>query len=250
MEWTKTKQINEEDFFVGRRVWAFNLSLSYRYRKTLALLCPAEVFISDLRGGYGSEIVLTSPFTSITAFGARDWYAMPFWAINNTAGLFDTEEDAVFCWNEAIDSCIEELKEKTEYMKYQYLFGIKEYQLTAGKDPNKKYWEATPEADVFKNSKGKYYVSYSSPFRHSVGLLVPSSIRFTSRDMGGGRYPIWLGRGQVVYEYSPKTMATMFFPSKSDVALYYSNIGKYEVCKMIDEWTETSLSNLESFKIK
>lgn len=248
MEWTKTKQINEEDLFAGQRLWVFNLIMSYRYRKTQQFLYPAEVFIEQMRG---YQISLRSPFTSISAFGGRESYLLPSWNISNTAGLFNTEEDAITCWNEALDSCIEELEGIVKSMKHEYISGSKEYQLTAGKDLSKEFWEETPEKDIFKNSTGKYFVSYTSPFRHQVGLVVPSYIRFTSRDMGGGSYPIYLGPGQIIWgEDCPKTMGTMFFPSKSDVALYYSNIGKYEVCKSIDEWAEKSINSIESFKIK
>ena len=63
MEWTKTKQINEEDLFAGQRLWVFNLIMSYRYRKTQQFLYPAEVFIEQMRG---YQISLRSPFTSIS----------------------------------------------------------------------------------------------------------------------------------------------------------------------------------------
>ena len=243
MEWTKTKQIRDEDLFVGKRMWMFNLNLTPRYTKRRDFSCPSVVYITRL----GYTISLKSPHTNIIR--GYDWLNLSKWQVGQTAGFFETEEDAVSCWNEAIDSCITKVEEDTRNLKDDYFIGDEYYKLTKDRNPEMTSWTTTSEEDIFKEGVSKYMVNFTSPFYYQVGLDVPFTIRHSSRSLGGGTYPLYLGKNQYVSKNSPKNLWTLLFPSKSDIALYYSYIGRYDVCNKIDKWAETTIETLKNYKV-
>ena len=243
MEWTKEKQIKEEDLFVGKRLWMFNLNLTPRYRKRRDFIPPINVYISKL----GYNIFLRSPYTTILC--TFDWYNLSKWEIGNTAGFFETEEDATSCWNEALDNCHLKLEEEIKELRRSYFDGDEYYKIVKNRAPGATQWTSSTEEEMFKEGAAKFIVNFKSPLYYQVGLDVPSCIRLTTRSLGGGRYPIYLGKNQFVQEDSPKNLWTMTFPTKSDVAVYYSEIGRYDVCSKIDQWAETAINNIKSYKL-
>ena len=243
MEWTKEKQINEEDLFVGKRLWVFNLALTPRYRKRMDFISPSNVYIDKLSW----NILLKSPYTSVVR--DRDWFVLSKWTIGYTAGFFETEEDAVGCWNEALDNCLASLDKEIKEIRHSYFDGDDYYNLTRNKKSGATQWTSSTDEEMFKEGAVKYIVNFSSPFCYQVGLDVPVGIRETSRSLGGGCYPIYLGRNRLVYEDSPKDLWSIVFPSRTDAAVYYSYIGRYDVCSKIDQWAEVAMDNIKSYKL-
>ena len=119
-----------------------------------------------------------------------------------------------------------------------------------------KNWKAAPKEDlrfktatekeIFKEGVGKYYVTTTDPWWRK--MCIPWSIRYSTRSLGGGTYPVYVGK-HLVYKDSPKSLTTEFFPSYQDVALYYSNIEKYKIADQIDEWKEQLKENVKKFRI-
>lgn len=241
MEWTKEKQIDTDDIYIGKRVWAWYLDFSPMYRKTKYLVPPSEFFIAT--NGYRLE----SPFKMDSS--GYDSIYLSRYSLGLSSGIFETQEDATYCWNEALDSTIKDIEEEASWYKHQVLCGDMEYRFT-------KNWRSAPKEDlrfktmsekeIFKEGIGKYYVTTSDPWWRK--MYIPWTIRYSTRNLNGGTFPIYVGK-HLVYRDSPKSLVTEFFPSYQDVALYYSNIGKYEIVNQIDEWKEHLKENVRKFKI-
>ena len=241
MEWTTKKQISRDNIYVGKRVWAWYLDFSPMYRKTKYLVPPSEFYVVT------TSYRLESPFMTLPD-GETSLY-LPSYCLDSNGGIFETEEDAVYCWNEALNSTIKDIEEEAAFYKHEVLEGDMEYRFT-------KNWKSCPkenmeintlsEKEIFKDGVQKYYVATTDPWWRRMDI--PWVIRSTTRKLNGGSYPIYVGKHYIGKD-SPKGLIYEFFPSYQDIALYYSNIEKYRIADTVDSWKEMLVENVRRLKI-
>lgn len=233
-------QFKSGDIYIGQKLWVFNLSLTKNLNKTLNTISPTKGVVSN-----PSSII----FKYYTTLGEGKGFRIPRYCVGDCAGLFENEEDAVWAWNYKIDTIINNTENTSDRLKHEYLAGIYDYRFTTHIiDKEKVYWEISKEEDIFKDKVNKCYTYCSIP-SYGISIQLPTSIRSTIKPMGGGNWPIYLGPKHTIYSCSEKIMENLIFPSPQDLSLYYSKIGKYEICDKIDQWKERLIKAIKKLKI-